>query len=299
MSWQFQEGWFYLGCCLTPLAGLWLTLASFPMFGPFMVERVNGGATVPQEGDLPVTSSRLFFLRQIHMEFRYPTRYVFLDVGGRLLEQLDEYLVGLSPEYSPDEIRFTDSDGNLRVRVGPVLTSFHYVADPGVETPRDAILDTVHNAYTPIAETLGLSVLERVGIRTYSVLTFPTVEEAVSKFRETFFDYYSAPLDGLGGKPKQIQVTLRSEGVKEVDGKDLGATLTLSPIHILPEIATDLAISAEEWGGGWVLDLDISAEDISAQAVPGLVDEAITTTRKLLEDVVNRLSGGKADAIGA
>lgn len=245
-----------------------------------------------------MTIERLYLLRQATMELRYPVRFKFLDVAGELLDSLGGYLPDvLRPEYTQEEIHFLAPDEGIRIRVGPALTSMNYAALSGEEFDEGGFMEAVEAVTSPVVEQLGIEELDRFGLRSFSVLAFDSVDAAVSAFRATFFDYYEDPLGSLGGKPKQVQLTLHSQDVRTTPDVNLSGSLTVSPVHMTPEIAADLGTSPDELGGGWVLDADVYVDGSSAP-IGLLLGEGIQASKDLLADFRSRLEG-TADAIGA
>ncbi len=66
--------------------------------------------------------------------------------------------------------------------------------------------------------------------------------------------------------------------------------LRVWPIRTTEEIASDLGVNPDDWGGGWVFDLDVYAENLPASALPAGFSHQMSTSMSLLEDLVGRLT---------
>lgn len=239
-----------------------------------------------------MTERTAFFpARQMLIEWRYPERLTYLDVVGQLSDYFRRLLPHVQIDDAARETRFFDKDLELSLRVSPemVWCSFEN------EIPLDALSEAAEFIWKPITDLVRPAVLSRIGLRTTSFLLMPSVEEAVSRFRTEFFDYHRDPLKQLGGKPKEVSILLRSEGILEHDGLRIDGVVRVMPVYATDEVAALLTPNElSDFSGGWLIDVDTYAQDLPVHDSTGAIDGLLSGTSQVWQ----RLNGSKevADA---
>ena len=216
---------------------------------------------------------KLFALLEGIGEFRYPVSFRFLDHRGAIAEALANSFELALDRPTDEEIRMLDSEGVPRLVMGPSSTWFSLAASPGESLEQGPFGELATHLDEILESHLQVELVSRVGFRCFSIVAWQTVTDAVAAFRRDFFDYREDKAACLGGTPKEVQVMVRSGGVAEVSGgPEADAVLRATPLHMVPQLAESLAVSPEEWGGAWGVDLDVYVEQPTTQPGSALAD---------------------------
>ena len=201
------------------------------------------------------------------VEVRFPTNLRLFDMMGALAHALDEvhHAVSVTPQDSVEMVHGIDRAVSRLTTTGLV---FMQAADEELE----GYLQRIRFSWDLLRDALSIDEVDRVGVRSPFLFGFDTVEEAVSKFKVEFFDYYSGLLEGLG-KPTEVRTMVRFAGYKHWTGVPLELAVNVTPIHVLPELQEQ--IKETKYAGALLIDLDrYAVGPLAPDGVNGLVEFA-------------------------
>lgn len=220
------------------------------------------------------------------LEVLYPANMRFFDRAGELTHALQPHYVECT--LTPQSHLELEQPGAQPSRVDPVRSVMFQVPD---EEPSEFLARSA-TTWSVIADMLEIDEISRVGVRSAFVLALDTAEDAVRLFRDSFFEYYTGCLEGLG-KPTEVQAMVRFAATSTWEGVPLSVTMRVSPIHLRPELQ-DL-IGEYRFNGGLLIDMDrYASAPLGARQVEGLIDFAFALGISTAAEVGNRLGlGGK------
>lgn len=191
---------------------------------------------------------RTFWAPGSVVEVRYPTNLRIFDRMGELAHRLEPLFerVNLSPQSHLDLIQ---GEGDRPSAIRPESM----ILFQGPSEDSSLFLERVSGTWALFSELVSEVEVLRLGVRSALIVAFETVEEAVSTFKDRFFNYYSGFFEGLG-KPTEVQAVVRLEQYAVWAGVPLDLRIMVTPIHVLPDLKE--AIGETRYSGALLFDID-------------------------------------------
>ena len=188
---------------------------------------------------------------------------------GTLAHALEQFhhSVGVTPQTN---IEMVHGDDRTASRITPDAAIFLQAADEEIPDFQARISGT----WALLEEALSIDYVDRLGVRSPFLMGFETVEEAVQRFKDEFFDYYFGLLEGMG-KPTEVRTMVRFADWKHWSGVPFELAVNLMPIHVLPDLQKQ--IEETKYAGALLVDLDrYAVGPLATVGLPSLVEFALS-----------------------
>jgi hypothetical protein len=235
-----------------------------------------------------MTHQVLLPLDKVFLELRYPPSLLYQDFAGTIAHTARAVFPDVEQTISEVAVH----EGTVedpRIRISPSLAWF----SPKEGTKFGDFVKWVRPiADRILGEIMQVDEVQRVGVRAYSILAMPTVEDGVSAFRRAVADHYGPPFSVLTGEPSGVRFELRTTGWETIEGRSINLTTFLAPLRLPSSVAERIGTEQPgSWEGGLLFDLDSALAEEQTVSVPTALD--------LAERLSERLSATVEALVGA
>jgi hypothetical protein len=241
-----------------------------------------------------MTNPALLSLDKVFLELRFPPSLLYQDYPGTIAHSAQAV-------FPPVELTLGEilvHEGNVddpRMRLSPATAWF----SPIEGTKFDDFLRWVRPvAERALGEIMAVEKILRVGVRAYSILAMPTVEDGVNAFRRSVCDHRAHPFSVLPGEPAAVRFELRLAEWEVIEGSTFDLTAFVAPLK-LPESARARLGGGEEqagWEGGLLVDLDAGSAEGQTVGIGAALELAQALSQRLsatVDVLVDALMGNK------